>query len=265
MIHLFNRFELKYILDINLAYEIMAELAKFTDYDAFSGPQGYRISSLYYDSPDLDFFWDKVEGIKYRRKVRLRIYPGEDPTRVNTGMVEIKQRINRTVQKRRIKLPLDQAYQLCENQLDISEFEGIDRLVASEVSYLASAKHLQPTCIIDYHRVAFVGRKYNPDLRITFDTQLRCRTQNLRVEQRFENHHFLPANACIMEIKVDETVPNWVSALMSHFNCELNRVSKYCVGVARDKHISVFPMIISPVSLVTKYMTQELKYHESPV
>lgn len=245
MIRRFNRFELKYILSIQQAEAIMQDLAAQTLPDAHSGPDGYRISSLYYDSPELDFFWDKIEGVKFRRKIRVRIYPQVDKA-PETAMVEIKQRINKTVQKRRLILPLDQAYRLCEESIDLPGLDAIDETVASEIRYLVQAKHLVPSCIIEYNRKAFVGTAYNPGLRITFDTHLKCRIKDLRLEHDSLNRYFLPPDWVIMEVKVDETVPDWVSSLLISHNCELNRVSKYCAGLAFSKNIQVTHLAISP-------------------
>ena len=106
----FNRYELKYVLPAWKCDAIIADLSEMTTPDTHDGARGYRIVSLYYDSPGLDFFWAKTDGIKFRRKLRLRLYPDQsDIERTTRGMVEIKQRINRTVQKRRLELPLAQA------------------------------------------------------------------------------------------------------------------------------------------------------------
>ncbi len=244
MIRRFNRFELKYLLPVSKAEALIGDLAGRTEPDEHGGFSGYPIRSLYYDSPDLDFFWDKIEGVKFRRKVRLRVYPSTQP--ILTGMVEIKQRINKTVQKRRLSLPLEAAYHLCEGNLEHTPADPADARVASEVRYLVQAKHLQPTCMIDYHRRAFVGNEYNPGLRITFDTHLQCRIKGLRVEQTGESRYFLPPDWCILEVKVNETVPDWVSSLLISHNCELNRVSKYCAGVALSKGIQVTHLAVGP-------------------
>lgn len=48
--------------------------------DPLTGPQGYPVWSVYYDSSDLRFYWEKIEGLKFRRKLRIRRYGalGED-------------------------------------------------------------------------------------------------------------------------------------------------------------------------------------------
>ena len=248
MIRRFNRYELKYIVRIDEVDRIIADLRSMTEPDDHGGPEGYRIVSLYYDSPGLDFFWDKVEGIKFRRKVRLRIYPGEDIEAVTEGMVEIKQRINRTVQKRRLKLPLEEAEQLCAGSLERNDLDPLDRQVASEVQYIVQAMHLMPTCITAYRRRAFVGGLYDAGLRITFDIDVSCRIHGLKVNHDAKNHLFLPPEWSIMEVKANEAVPDWVTSLLARHGCQLRRVSKYCAGLALARGLKVMPLVISPVA-----------------
>jgi len=247
MIKRFNRYELKYIVRIEEVDRIIEDLRSMTEPDAHGGLEGYRVVSLYYDSPGLDFFWDKIEGIKFRRKVRLRIYPGEDIEAVKEGMVEIKQRINRTVQKRRLKLPLEEAEQLCAGSQESDDLDSLDRQVASEVQYIVRAMHLMPTCITAYRRRAFVGGLYDAGLRITFDVDVGCRVHGLKVNHNVKNHLFLPPEWSIMEVKANEAVPDWVTSLLARHSCQLRRVSKYCAGLALGRGLNVMPLAISPV------------------
>ena len=130
-------------------------------------------------SPDLSAYWSKLDGLKFRRKLRLRIYPGKDIRTVKTGFVEIKQRINRTVQKRRVILPLDQAERLCAGDQDIQGLDPDDLSTASEVGYMVRALHLRPKCIVSYRRRAYMGGRYERGMRLTFDMQLQGRIHGL--------------------------------------------------------------------------------------
>src|SRR5688572_6260482 len=62
MIRRFNRYELKYVLPVVRAERIIDELRERMPEDSHSKGSGYRILSLYYDSPGLDCFWAKIEG-----------------------------------------------------------------------------------------------------------------------------------------------------------------------------------------------------------
>jgi hypothetical protein len=237
VIRRFNRFELKYILPLAQCARVIDELKEQIAPDRHGGDSGYPVVSLYYDSPDRECFWAKVEGIKYRRKVRLRIYPEGELAAVAHGAVEIKQRINKTVQKRRLGLDLERAEALCRGELDLSGLDAADAQVAREVTVLSHYLDLRPTAITAYWRRAFEGREENAGLRVTFDSHVAARMHALRVNETAVNRLILPEDWCIMEVKADERVPQWVASLLARQRCQLSRVSKYCAGVAQIRAV----------------------------
>lgn len=235
MIRRFNRYELKYVLPWAKCEAIMEDLRPHLPVDKHGGRSGYRIVSLYYDSPDYDFFWAKVEGLKFRRKVRLRAYVDRNIEDISECLVEIKQRINRTGQKRRLVLPLDEAERLCAGKSISPCADPLDQKVAEEVSYIARAKHLQPSAITAYHRHAFEGLHTNAGLRVTFDTDVRARISVLKLNADAENKLIVPPGWAIMEVKANDGVPAWMIGLLARHDCQLRRVSKYCLGLAALK------------------------------
>jgi SPX domain protein involved in polyphosphate accumulation len=246
VIRRFNRFELKYILHVSRCARIIDELKHQIPPDSHGGERGYPLVSLYYDSPQLDCFWAKIEGIRFRRKLRLRIYPGDDITQVTTGSIEIKQRINKTVQKRRLELPLEQAEQLCMGQLAFDGLDELDTQVANEVTYLSHMLDLRPTALTAYWRRAFEGQDENVGVRVTFDTYVAARIHALTVNAPAVNRLILPADHCVMELKADDRVPEWATSLLARHDCQLNRISKYCAGVAQLHNLKVLPLALSP-------------------
>jgi SPX domain protein involved in polyphosphate accumulation len=246
VIRRFNRFELKYILPVSQCARIIDELKDQIPPDRHGGEAGYPIVSLYYDSPNLECFWAKIEGIRFRRKVRLRIYPGEDITRVSKGSIEIKQRINKTVQKRRLELPLEQAERLCAGELSLDGLDEMDTQVAHEVTYLTKSLNLQPSAITAYWRRAFEGRDENQGVRVTFDTYVSSRIHALTVNAPALNRLVLPADYAIMELKADDRVPEWATSLLARHDCQLNRVSKYCAGIALLRDLKLQPLTNNP-------------------
>ncbi|MEY4546264.1 MAG: hypothetical protein RL685_2459 [Pseudomonadota bacterium] len=240
MIRRFNRFELKYILPVARCARLIDELQEQISPDRHGGTAGYPVVSLYYDSPDFECFWAKIEGIKYRRKVRLRIYPEGDIQQVREGSVEIKQRINKTVQKRRLGLPIEQAEALCSGTFDPTGLDPLDAQVAQEVLALRHFIDLRPAAITSYWRRAFEGHEENAGLRVTFDTHVASRMHALRINDGALNRLILPEDWCIMEVKADERVPQWVASLLARHDCQLGRISKYCLGVAQ---LGTFPSL----------------------
>jgi SPX domain protein involved in polyphosphate accumulation len=238
MIRRFNRFELKYVLPWSKCERVIADLTHHIPPDTHDGAKGYRLVSLYYDSPGYDFFWAKVEGIRFRRKVRLRVYAGEDVSQAKDCMVEIKQRINRTVQKRRLVLPIADAERLCAGEYNPTGLNPLDQQVADEVSYLVRVKHLRPAAITAYHRRAYEGTHRNAGMRVTFDTDVRSRIHALKVNASAENHLIVPPGWSIMEVKANDAIPSWVISLLAKHECQLCRVSKYCLGLASLRALS---------------------------
>lgn len=161
-LHAFNRFELKYLVPVDQAAEIRDELAERMDTDPHSPVGGYGVWSLYYDSPQLRFYWEKIEGLKFRRKLRIRHYGNLDGVTDDSMVcVEIKQRVNRVTQKRRIMLPYGVARQLCDDR-EMPEHSPKESAFIQEVLALVVESNLRPTAITGYQREALVGRRRTP-------------------------------------------------------------------------------------------------------
>ena len=233
MIKRFNRYELKYIVHAKQYRRLVDDLGYFMVPDAHGDLDGfYRVISLYYDSPSLSGYWSKLDGLKFRRKLRLRIYPGANIHSVKMGFVEIKQRINRTVQKRRVILPLDQAEALCAGDEAPPGLDADDMATASEIAYMVRALNLRPKAIVSYRRRAYMGGRFEGGMRLTFDMQLQGRIHSLKVNEATKNRYFMPPDWLIMEVKVNERIPDWMVALLGKHECQLRRVSKYCAVMA---------------------------------
>jgi SPX domain protein involved in polyphosphate accumulation len=139
----------------------------------------YVLSSLYYDTHDYRFYREKLDGIRYRRKLRIRCYEKQQPLLDDSVVfVEIKQRVNRVTQKRRAPMTYKEALDLC-NEGIVPKHEAKDSLVVYEIYEMVKQYDLKPTCITSYFRHAFFGTDYDAGLRITFDSNIRYRTQNL--------------------------------------------------------------------------------------
>lgn len=237
-IRIADRFELKYLLNRSQHEAMTAALANTLVFDRQGDEQGrYPITSLYYDTPDYRAYWDKLEGHRFRRKVRLRVYGQSQVTPETLCFIEIKQRINKTVQKRRIRLPYVAAVELCEKGEAVEGASAADQAVIEEILYLYHTLQLQPACVVSYNRLAFEGGDYEPGLRVTFDTMLKCRTHDLTLlSQGYANDQFfLPPQQSIMEVKVNYRAPYWLTGLIGKHRCAFRRISKYCAALEQAK------------------------------
>ena len=225
-----NRFELKYIVHRDAANEFIRFLDGYVYADPNSNDgDGYPIYSLYCDSAGLALFWEKIEGLKFRRKVRFRRYGNEPDV-----FVEIKQRVDRTLQKRRVRWPLDRVVQtFCSgNGLDGRE-QNLDS-VSAEVFFLWSHYGLEPRMAISYRRRAFFAA-FESDLRITFDTRVQYNSQDLDIERPFETGKYvIEPELVIVEVKFNERVPLWLCKAIAKYGLQFVRFSKCCTAVDRE-------------------------------
>lgn len=233
MIRSFNRWELKYVVKCRARDALLPIIQGHMSPDREGRPDGvYRVTSLYWDTQDYHSYRAKLDGINFRRKLRIRRY-GALETQCAAAMVEIKQRINRATQKRRVSLSYAEAFALCEGTMPARVGELRDRQVAEEVVFLSGAQQLRPACVVSYERRAFVGSAYEPGLRITFDRDLCVGQPGGGLGPLRGARRFLPADVLILEVKSNEVVPLWVSRMLAAEGCALVRYSKYCSGLAR--------------------------------
>ncbi len=229
----FNRFELKYLTTLRQAEAFKHALGAYLKPDEHGNDAGgYYLTSLYYDSPDYRCFWEKLDGIKVRRKLRLRYYESAGPLGADTPIfAEIKQRVDRVTQKRRAVLPYRAALQLCDER-EIPEHAPRDAPVIEEIAGLLWQYNLRPASIVRYKRQAWVGLEYDLGLRVTFDTELSYRATSLALHEPQPGLLLFPTDWAVVEIKVNERVPYWLTEMVAAHDLNLTRMSKYCQSIA---------------------------------
>lgn len=226
-LHAFNRYEIKYLVDSAAVPELRAELTSRLAPDSHGRDGGYGVWSVYYDTQDLRFYWEKIEGLRFRRKLRIRHYGDRSTVDDDTTVyVEIKQRVNRVTQKRRVALP----YRLCDERRPVDHEPGQQAFLA-EVLGLLSGLDLRPVAMTGYQREAFVGVDADLGLRVTLDHRVRGRDRDLHLGADAENRFIIPPDRCVLEVKANERVPYWLTDLTARRNLTVVRVSKYCQSI----------------------------------
>ncbi|GII97284.1 polyphosphate polymerase domain-containing protein [Sinosporangium siamense] len=230
-LHAFNRYEIKYLIDAERVDELREEVEQRLERDRYCPEEGYKIWSVYYDTRQLRFYWEKIEGLKFRRKLRIRHYGDRFAATDETPVfVEIKQRVNRVTQKRRVRLPYADALRLCDGR-QMVEHEPGGRAFLEEVLDLVSRLELHATAMTGYTRHAYVGRDADVGLRVTFDRRVRGRDRDFHFSADAENRLIVPVHKAIMEVKANERVPYWFTDLAAARDLRVVRVSKYCQSV----------------------------------
>lgn len=230
--HAFNRYELKYLVPTDQIEPVRQELTQRMQRDPHAGPRGYGVWSVYYDTDKLRFYYEKIEGLKFRRKLRIRRYgdTGEATTADTPVSVEIKQRVNRVTQKRRVMLPYAKALDLCDRRERVVH-PGADQAFIDEVLDLVIRLDLQPTAMTGYRREPYVGVDADLGLRVTLDHRVRGRDRDFDLRAETENRYIIRPDLAVMEVKVNERAPYWVTDMAARNDLQVQRISKYCQSI----------------------------------
>ena len=231
-IHNFNRFELKYMLTLEEVENFKKDLLKYVIPDEHGDWWKYTLASLYYDTEDYSSYWEKIEWLKFRKKIRIRRYVTDEPFDENSFVfVEIKQRIDRVTQKRRVWMSYKEAKALLEDEIMPEKYRSEDLPVLEELLFMVKKDDLMPAVITTYNRQAYFGTENDIWLRITFDTDICYKKQDLNLIEAQDEGHMIPPLYCILEVKADEKVPYWITELAAKHWIRMIRVSKYCQSI----------------------------------
>jgi hypothetical protein len=223
-LHAFNRYEIKYVMPADAVPVLRTELARRLDVDSHGVSGGYGVWSLYYDTRDLRFYWEKIEGLRFRRKLRIRHYGDRFTVDDDTIVyVEVKHLFNRVTQKRL-------ARELCDGRTMV-DHDPSQKAFLEEVLELICGLDLRPVAMTGYQREAFVGRDAEAGLRVTIDHRVRGRDRDFHLGADSENRLIVPARLAVVEFKANERVPYWLTDLAAGSNLSVVRVSKYCQSV----------------------------------
>lgn len=231
----FDRLELKYVIgDAQRAAIAEGLRAAGCLPDANGDAEGrYPISSLYYDNEALDIFWDREREIPSRRRLRIRLYGGSGCAVAPASFLEIKQKYDGRVAKRRVAMTVEEALAACGSGAPTFLDRGAPGAsVVREARGIVAQRALVPALLLRYDRQAFRGPEVDSDLRVTFDERIRCRRDDLvpRPDDERFALELLPG-LTVMEIKVDQTTPLWLSRLVAGQGVPRQAFSKYSFAV----------------------------------
>lgn len=224
-IEVFNRYENKYLLDSEAYYKFYDRLLEYMELDDFNKQhEFYSITNLYYDTEHNTLIRNSLAKPKYKEKLRLRAYgiPNQD-TKV---YLEIKKKVFGLVNKRRTSLKLHEAYDFVATGVEPDFKDYMNKQVIEEIKYFISRYDLQPKVYLSYDRKALFC-KNNRDLRITFDTNIRSRRYDLKMEHGTHGEPLLEPGQWLMEVKAENTIPVWLAKMLSEHQMYRTSFSKY--------------------------------------
>ena len=212
-----QRYEMKYLLDSGQTDYLRRMIKSRMQIDRFGVTS---IASLYYDTPDSRLIRASLEKPDFKEKIRLRSYglASED----SPVFLELKRKCCDIVYKRRVQSTVS----------DVSRFfsgEGSpdgDAQIQKELSFFRDQyRTLIPACLVIYDRAAYFAP--GTDLRLTIDACPRYRTEALSLTDSMFGQPLLDNGWTILEIKVQDAIPLWLSRILSEGGIFKSSFSKY--------------------------------------
>lgn len=212
-----KRYELKYLMDGEQTEFLKKKLEGHMQLDQYGRTS---IASLYYDTPDYRLIRTSIEKPKFKEKIRLRSYGLA--TQESPVFLEMKRKAYGIVYKRRVQSQIPLVDKFFAGSGDICSSGQINRELTYFRDYYGS---LVPACLIIYDREAY----FEPggDLRLTIDHNPRYRVNRLNLTDSMEGIPLRPEGHTILEIKVQEAMPLWLSAILDEGRIYKNSFSKY--------------------------------------
>ena len=235
-----ERYELKFPMHVSQKQRVVALARQGLVEDSHGTNAAYRVSSTYFDTPDLRAYREKLDGEAIRRKFRLRYYSveGSKGPAVGSAFMEIKRRAGNVGHKDRILLTDAGAEAILS---DAAELTRLHQHVApqargmvpqiQEVEHAAATTRLQAALVITYWREAWEG-SVDHRLRVTFDTRCEALTPHRYLDVTSgAGKPILAPSQCIMEVKFNSVIPRWIRDVVTNEHIQLRRFSKYAAGV----------------------------------
>lgn len=214
-VNIFQRVEEKYFMDKKTKDKFFEDIKNYIDKDKYYES---KILSIYFDNDNKDIVRTSLDKPIYKDKVRLRSYGV--PSIDSNVFLEIKNKFEGVTGKRRIMLTLGEFYDYFYNN------KIKDDQIMKEIDYLVKYYNLKPNCFVGYDRLSFIG-KDDLTLRITVDSNLRSRLNDLKLEDGDYGNKYFEDDIYIMEIKTLNSMPIWLTKELSKLKIFPISFSKY--------------------------------------
>jgi SPX domain protein involved in polyphosphate accumulation len=233
---LFNRLEVKYLVDRSTRTALNRDIQALMRPDKYAGPDGcYRVRSLYFDTADYMAYRQKIAGEAERHKLRIRAY-GDDPSQTQLVRLEVKSRYTSFIYKVVVDLSR-QEYREIEDAFKQRRLPSMnlwsDKSTSTEFLRLKQQYNFAARVLLQYRRQAY-ERNELYRVRVNFDDELIASRDLDLLGSMPGARSLLRYGYSIFEIKVDNVLPSWLHQLISKYDLNNQAFSKFCNAVQSE-------------------------------
>jgi len=232
------KFEFKYIVPVKQIDQLREAIRPYVELDPYAEAMenhDYTVRSVYFDTSRFDYYYEKIDGYKVRKKIRVRGY--NQKTGDDTVFMEIKRKFKEPIEKDREKLTFEVMKRLVAGEGaqaygDVGNEHGVNG--AGKFLYHVYRNNLKPVVLVTYEREAYFDR-YRPEVRMTIDKNLRS-TAYPSIDDLYSEDKAIPAlkDRFIFEVKFKDNFPGWLRPITGQLGMVRKAASKYVFSV--DAH-----------------------------
>lgn len=203
------RNEIKFIISKTMAEVLKQRLSLImsVDTNSYNSDNSYLIRSLYFDNENSDAYYEKMDGVEYRKKYRIRIYNFDD----KFIRLECKYKHNNMTSKDQILIDKELCSKIVDGKIDDIDLTKDNLLKQFALDYRLNK--LEPSIIVDYNRVAFTY--HVSEVRITFDSQIKSGMYNYNLfDKNATTYSVIDDNQMVLEVKFNEILPESIAIIL---------------------------------------------------
>lgn len=214
-----SRHEEKYILTY-AQYAILRQRAIQALQPDPHGVDGtYTITSLYLDDPEDTGLYEKLDGLAFHSKFRIRTYDHSD------RFIKLERKDKQGILTQKVSAPIaKEQLELLTKPGEWEQFSGTARELVQQLQ----AKAFRPVVAVRYTRDAY----YHPgsDFRLTFDRNIEVIPPDAQAltEEGFYGIPAMAPGSVVMEIKYGSHIPAFARKL-TRVNAPQLSISKYAL------------------------------------
>lgn len=216
------RHELKYIISATQAEILKQRLSLIMDVDknSINDDHTYLIRSLYFDDLFSNSYYEKLDGVLYRKKYRIRMYNHDE----SFIRLECKYKHNNMTSKEQAVISKELCLQLIKGEANPTTNNPFVNRFIGEMK----AKHLVPSVIVDYQRLAFTYPI--SDVRITFDSHIKSGQYNYHLfDYNQISFNVIDDSMVVLEVKFNEVLPEHIAIILETIPSFRQAVSKFAL------------------------------------
>lgn len=225
------RNEWKYLISFPEAELLQRRLSPFLALDQNAAGGEYMIRSLYFDDMYDSAYREKIMGVNFRKKWRIRIYNCSD-SRIS---LERKIKNGSYIFKESVRLTRAEFDEILAGEYRFL-LERPENL-CGEFYYECMVNLLRPKVIVDYERTPLVMDAGT--VRITFDKYVRAAVGGFDIfDPALPTLPAIEPGKLVLEVKFTEFLPQTIKSLLPLDGQEFSAFSKYAMCYETAHHLT---------------------------